>query len=38
VLLAKCHSGGFIVKNEMRRTCGTYGGHERCMHGFGGET
>jgi hypothetical protein len=26
------------VKTEMGRTCGTYGGEERCIQGFGGKT
>jgi hypothetical protein len=25
-------------KNEMGGKCGTYGGEERCVHDFGGET
>jgi hypothetical protein len=27
-----------IKKNEMRRACGTYGGEEKHIQGFGGET
>ena len=27
-----------IEKNEMGRTCSAYGGEERCIQGFGGET
>ena len=27
-----------IKKNEMGGVCGTYGGEERCIQGFGGET
>jgi hypothetical protein len=27
-----------IKKNEMSRTCSTYGGEERCIQDFGGET
>ena len=27
-----------IKKNEMGGACGTYGGEERCVQGFGGET
>ena len=30
--------GDKIEKNEMGRTCGTYGGRERCAQGFGGGT
>jgi hypothetical protein len=30
---------GYEIKNsEMGWACGTYGGEERCMEGFGGET
>jgi hypothetical protein len=29
---------GDQIKNEMGRACGTYGGEERCIQGFGGET
>jgi hypothetical protein len=32
----KYHSGDQIKKTEMGRTCGTYGGEERCIQGFGG--
>jgi hypothetical protein len=31
-------AGDKIEKNEMDRACGTYGGGERCVQGFGGET
>ena len=31
-------SGDQIEKNEMGGACSTYGGEERCMQGFGGET
>ena len=31
-------AGDKIEKNEMGRTCGTYGERERCAQGFGGET
>ena len=27
-----------VKKTEMGRTCGTYGGEERCIQGFSGET
>jgi hypothetical protein len=27
-----------VLKTEMGRTCGTYGGEERCIQGFSGET
>jgi len=27
-----------IKKNEMGGACGAYGGGERCVQGFGGET
>jgi hypothetical protein len=37
-VLAKYHSGDQIKKNEIGGACGTYGGHERCIQGFGGET
>jgi hypothetical protein len=36
VYLTKYHSGDQIKKNEMGGTCGTYGGQERCIQGFGG--
>jgi hypothetical protein len=32
------HSGDEVKKTEMGRTCGTYGGEERCIQGFSGET
>jgi hypothetical protein len=32
------HSGAQVKKTEMGRTCGTYGGEERCIQGFSGET
>jgi hypothetical protein len=38
VLLTKYHSGDQVKKTEMGRTCGTYGGEERCIKGFSGET
>ena len=31
-------AGDKIEKNEMGGACGTYGGRERCVQGFGGET
>jgi hypothetical protein len=37
-LLTKYHSGDQVKKTEMDRTCGTYGGEERCIQGFSGET
>jgi hypothetical protein len=37
-MLAKYYSVDRIMKNEMGGTCGTYGGQERCVHGFDGET
>jgi len=30
--------GDKIEKNEMGGTCSAYGGEERCILGFGGET
>ena len=38
VLLTKYYSGDQIEKNEMGVACSTYGGRERSIHGFGGET
>ena len=38
VLLTKYYSGNQIRKNEMDGARGTYGGEERCIQGFGGET
>jgi hypothetical protein len=32
------HSGDQIKKNEVGGACSTYGGGERCVQGFGGET
>jgi hypothetical protein len=37
VLLTKYYSGNQIKKNEMEGACGTYGGQEGCMQGFGGK-
>jgi hypothetical protein len=34
VLLTKYHWGNQVKKTEMGRTCGTYGGEERCIQGF----
>ena len=31
-------AGDKIEKNEMGGSCGTYGGRERCVQGFGVET
>jgi hypothetical protein len=36
--LTKYHSGEQVKKTEMGRTCGTYGGEERSLQGFSGET
>jgi hypothetical protein len=36
VLLTQYRAGDKIEKNEMG--CSTYGGRERCVQGFGGET
>ena len=30
--------GDQIEKNDMGGACSAYGGEERCIHGFGGET
>jgi len=30
--------GDRIEKNEIGGLCSTYGGEQRCVHGFGGET
>jgi hypothetical protein len=38
VLHTKYQSLDEVKKTEMRRTCGTYGGEERCIQGFNGET
>jgi hypothetical protein len=38
VLIAKYYSGNQIEKNEMSGACSTYGGKERCIQDFGGET
>jgi hypothetical protein len=31
------YSGNQVEKNEMGRTCSTYGGKARCIQDFGGE-
>ena len=36
--LTKYDSGDQIKKNETGRACSTYGGEERCVQDFGGET
>jgi hypothetical protein len=36
-LVTKYHSGDQI-KKEMGRACSTYGGKEKCIQGFNGET
>jgi hypothetical protein len=38
VLNTKYYSGNQIEKNEMGGACSTYGGKERCIQDFGGET
>jgi hypothetical protein len=38
VLLTKYSSGDKIQKKEIDGTRSTYGGEERCIQGFGGET
>jgi hypothetical protein len=38
LLLTKYFSGDKVKKTEMGRTCGTYGGEERCIQCFSGET
>jgi hypothetical protein len=37
-LCTKYYSGNQIEQNEMGRACSTYGGEERCIQDFGGET
>jgi hypothetical protein len=37
VFLTKYYSGD-QMKNEVGRSCGTYGGRKRCIQGFVGET
>jgi hypothetical protein len=38
VLLTQYCAGDKIEKNEMGGACSAYGGEERCVQGFGGET
>jgi hypothetical protein len=38
VILTQYCSGDKIEKNEMGWTCSAYGGEERRIQGFGGET
>jgi hypothetical protein len=38
MLCTKYHSCDQVKKTEMGRTCGAYGGEERCIQGFSGET
>ena len=38
VLLTKRNSGDQIEKNEKGGACSAYGGDERLIQGFGGET
>jgi hypothetical protein len=38
ILLTQCCSGDKIENNEMGWACITYGGGERRIQGFGGET
>ena len=38
LLLAKYYLGDQIEKNDMGGACSTYGGEERCIQDFGGET
>jgi hypothetical protein len=38
VLLTNYHWGDHVKKTEMGRTCGTYGGEEKCIQSFSGET
>jgi hypothetical protein len=37
-LLTKYYSGDRINQTERSRTYSTYGGYERCIQNFGGET
>jgi hypothetical protein len=37
-LYSSTNIGDKIEKNEMGDTCRAYGGVERCVQGFGGET
>jgi len=38
VFLTQYCAGDKIKKNEMGGACSAYGGKERCVQGFGGET
>jgi hypothetical protein len=38
VLALEYRAGDKIEKNDMGGACSTYGGRERCVQGFGGET
>ena len=38
LLLNKYYKGVKLKKREMDGACGTYGGQESCIQGFGGET
>jgi len=38
MILTKYYSGNQIEKNEIGAACSRYGGEERCIQGFGGET
>jgi hypothetical protein len=38
VELTKYYSGAQMKKNELVGSCGTYGGEERCLRGFDGES
>jgi hypothetical protein len=38
VLITKYYLGNKIEKNEMGGACSTYGGKDRCIQDFGGET
>ena len=38
LLLTQYCAGDKIKKNEMGGACSAYGGGERCVQGFGGET
>jgi hypothetical protein len=36
--ITRYHSGDEIKKNEVGGACSTYGGREKCIQDFGGET
>jgi hypothetical protein len=38
VLITKYYSGDQIEKNEVGGACSMYGGGEKCIQDFGGET